>query len=367
MIDRRTALGLLATPLFPQARAQTAGNPVELAASQASLAAVANAVGIAFGAACDREILNDADARSLVARETRVITTENALKFDWLRPRGPEADFSTADMFLEFAERNALRLRGHALIWNDNLPAWLARSQMSSIRKMFDRHIEETMTRYHGRLHSWDVVNEPFYPPHRLEGGYRKGLWYAAFGESYIERALRRAALADPLAKLTLNEAFCEQNDELGQSVRARLLSLVERLKGDGVPLHAVGLQAHLKPGLPFDDHAFSQFLSRLGGHGVEIYITELDVDDSAMPDDIAERDRLVANRYRDFLRSVLAVPQVKLIIVWQLSDRYSWYRELARRQFPPRRAPRPLPFDEALHRKPAAAAIVEALLSRLK
>lgn len=359
-VNRRDLLALLAAPLVP-------GTMPVIAAEGTSLGAVAAAVGIAFGSAFDREVFDDADYRKLIASETRLVTAENALKFDWLRPKGPDADFSTADRIVEFARHNDLLLRGTTLVWNDNPPPWLRRSSLTELRYLFDRHIDETLTRYRGRIHSWDVVNEPFYPPQRLPGGYRQGPWYDAFGPAYIERAFRRAASVDPATRLVLNEAFCEQQDALGISVRAGLLKLVERLKGEGVPLHAIGLQGHLKPALPFDDQVFVEFLTRLAGFGVDLYITELDVDDGGMPDDINKRDLMVASRYRDFLKAVLTVPAVKAVITWQLSDRYSWYGELARRKHPPGRRPRPLPYDDGLQRKPAAQAMIEALLTRVK
>lgn len=357
MIDRRQLLGALAAPLLTgdsNARAQTIG-----------LGAIAEQAGLLFGSAFDREILTDADDRRLIAREAHIVTTENSLKFDWLRPNGPKADFTIADQLVDFAARNRLKLRGTALIWNDNPPPWLYRLSSIEMRKIFDQHIEETLSRYSGRIHSWDIVNEPFYPPQGLTGGYRKGPWYTAFGDTYIDRAFRRAAAADPKTRLTLNEAFCEQDDALGRSVRANLLALVERLKTDGVPLHAIGLQGHLKPALPFDDHAFVEFLSKLASFGVDLFITELDIDDSAMPDDVAERDRLIARRYRDFLTSVLTVPAVKAVITWQLSDRYSWYADLAARKAPAGRAPRPLPFDRDFKAKAAADAIALAFAGR--
>lgn len=359
MLTRRSALSLLSLPLAGLAR------PGAAEAQSPRLGALAAAVGIEFGSAFDREVLTDQGYRDLLVREARLVTTENALKFDWLRPKGPEADFTIADRLVAFSESNGLKLRGTALVWNDYPPPWLSRLGLNELRTIFDRHIDETLMRYRGRIHSWDVVNEPFYPPQGLRGGFRKGPWIEAFGTDYIARAFRRASAADPATRLVLNEAFCEQQDSLGAGVRNGLLRLVERLKGEGVPLHAVGLQGHLKPALAYDDSAFTDFLHRLAAFGVDIYITELDVDDAAMPDDIGERDALVAARYGAFLKAVLSVKAVKAVITWQMSDRYSWYGELARRKQPPSRLPRPLPFDSNLQRKPAADAILAAFAGR--
>ncbi len=280
-----------------------------------------------FGSAFDREIFRDDAYRALISANCRIGSIENSLKFDWLRAKGPVADFAMADRLVTFATDTKIQVRGTGLIWNDWAPDWLKSLSASEIAATLDRHVDETVSRYAGRMQSWDVVNEPFYPPHHTQDGYRKGPWLDSMGKNYIARAFRGAAAADPNARLVLNEAFCEQDDELGRSIRPSLLSLVTELKHAGVKLDAVGFQAHLKPHLPFDDQAFAAYLDRIAATGVDIYITEFDVDDSSLPDDLAVRDRMVAERCTKFLSAVLAVPHVKALICWHLSDRYSWYK----------------------------------------
>jgi endo-1,4-beta-xylanase len=362
MNRRRLLASLAATAVAGGAKAQGAPD----------LGTMGARVGIGFGSAFDREILTDHAYAGLLVTECRIATVENALKFDWLRPRGPTADFGTADRLVAFAARHRLGLKGTALVWNDHPPAWLRGLSAREIGATMDRHIEEVVGRYRGRVAAWDVVNEPFYPPQRHAGGYRMGPWFQAMGKDFVPRAFRRAAAADPRARLVLNEAFCEQNDPLGTSVRPRLLQLVDELKQAGVPLHAVGLQAHLKPHLPYDDAAFAAYVAELAARGVEVDITELDVDDSGLPDDPAERDRRVAARCRDFLTAVLAVPQVTSVITWHLADRYSWYRhvpwyaeQVRRAGGDPRRTPRTHLYDDAMAPKAARAGVAEALRSR--
>jgi endo-1,4-beta-xylanase len=191
-------------------------------------------------------------------------------------------------------------------------------------------------------------------------------------GEDYIPRAFKAAAAADPNAKLVLNEAFCEQDDDLGKSVRPRLLDLVSDLKHAGIKLDAVGFQAHLKPHLPFDDQAFAAYLERIAALDVDIYITEFDVDDSSLPDDLATRDRIVADRCAKFLGTVLAVPRIKALICWHLSDRYSWYKSadwyaaaVAKFGGNPSRPVRTHLADAALKPKPAWEAVARSMQAR--
>ncbi len=310
-----------------------------------------------------REIFDDPAYGNLYRAQTKLITTDLALKFDAIRWHEGPWDFAEADRLLAFARANHQQLRGHTLIWNENAPPWLQRKSARELRYIFDEHIDRVAGRYAGKLHSWDVVNEPFWPGHEQNGDYRNGPWLRAFGPSYVKRAFLRTAKADPATRLVLNEAHCERNDLVGQKIRANLLHLVDELLDAGVPLEAVGLQAHLQPNKPYDDQLFGDFLGKLHERGLNIYISEFDIDDSAYNGSRQRRDRLVARRTYRFFSTVLKIPSVKAVICWQLSDRYSWYTGLAREQ--KKRLPRPLPFDRHLRPKPAFDAMVRAFSER--
>jgi endo-1,4-beta-xylanase len=305
-----------------------------IAASAPALAGLSNLgraateAGLSFGSAFDREVFADAQWRAVLAQTCRIGSTENAFKFDWLKPKGPTPDFSMADRLTEFAGVNQIALKGTALIWNDWTPPWLNTLSVRELAAEMDRHLETVASRYAGRVTAWDVVNEPFFPAHGRAGGYRKGVWLDAMGPDYVARAFKRVASVDPRATLILNEAFCEQNDDWGMAIRPRLLDLVRRLKGQGIKIDGVGFQAHLKPHLPHDYRRFADYLRQYENLGVTLHITELDVDDSSLPDNILERDAAVAAQVNAFLTPVLPVPAVKSIIAWHLSDKYSWYGE---------------------------------------
>ncbi|HHK74793.1 MAG TPA: glycoside hydrolase, partial [Rhizobiales bacterium] len=210
--------------------------------------------------------------------------------------------------------------------------------------------IDEVAGRYRGRVRVWDVVNEPFWPEAGEPGNYGTGPWYDAFGPAYIGRALHRAAAADPRALLAINEAHTEQQTRRGMAIRSALLRLIEDLLQAGAPLHVIGLQGHLQPHRPFDGAAFEDFLWKIAGFGLRIHITELDVNDRSLDRDAARRDAQVAEWTARFLGLVLKVPAVRAVISWQLSDRYSFYRD-SRSLF--QAEPRPLPFDGNYRRKP--------------
>ncbi len=357
---RRNFLYILGASALPFAPA------CGIAASGEGLAKIAERVGIIFGAAAARESLSDPNYRRLYLQETRSITTDYALKFDALRPSEAEYRFEDADALIGFATENGLQKRGHTLIWNENPPDWLKSKSKSERSRIFDAHIDKVVERYAGKLQVWDVVNEPFWPGHNLPGGFRAGPWYETFGPDYIKRALLRVAKIDKSVKLAINEAHTERSDELGQANRKAMLRLIDTLQQAGIPLHAIGLQGHLQPQFPSDDADYVRFLQAIAARKLEIHITEMDIDDTSLSAEPLVRDREAAARVYAYLSKVLSVPAVKMLCTWELSDRYSWYRDPAiLRTLPAGYLPRPLPFDDRMARKPMWDAIAWALKER--
>jgi endo-1,4-beta-xylanase len=96
---------------------------------------------------------------------------------------------------------------------------------------------------------------------------------------------------------------------------------MLERLRYDGVPLHSVGIQAHLDLAkAPFSQKVFAAFLKDIADMGFAIVITELDVKEhiyTLSPDD---RDQRVGEIVTDYLDVALAERAVEGVITWGLS-----------------------------------------------
>jgi endo-1,4-beta-xylanase len=358
-VSRRRLLQLAAAGV-----AATSGR-IAAAAPTPSLGAIAARNGYLFGAAAAEVIDSDAPYRDLYITQTKIITTDVALKIGRIAPQPGPKHFESADRLLAFCNQHEIAMRGHCLIWNEWNPAWVKNMTINERRMYFDSYIDEVVGRYSGKLQSWDIVNEPFWPGHKAPGGFRLGPWYDAFGPDYIRRAFERAARIDRTTKFVLNEAQTERDDELGLAVRRGLLKLVADLKNAGVRIDVVGLQGHLQPQYPHDPARFSEFLHALAGLGVDIYITEFDVCDDVFPDDVEARDAAVARTAQQFLEPTLRHPAVKALISWELADNYSFYRGMARAKTPTTaRLPRPLPYDDRLQAKPLWGAIAQAFES---
>jgi endo-1,4-beta-xylanase len=358
--SRRAVLGLLAgaAALPGTALADAFGDTP-------SLGAIAAARNLLFGTAFDIEVLENPMLRGLYRHHARVLTTDGSMKFWSVRPEENETRFRPADRLVDFADAENIPIRGHTLVWNEWNPPWVSKLSASRCAYWMDRHIDEMVGRYAGRMQSWDVVNEPFWPDHGKPGGFRDGPWFAAMGKSYIRRAFLRAGQADKAVKLSLNEAGAEWDLKDSPIHKAGVLRLIDEIRDAGARIDIVGLECHWMSFIKHDPAKLAEFLGRLAEKKVEIYITELDVDDSKMPDDIAVRDQQVADRYAELLRVALREPAVKAVITWELADPASWYRDIYKAPWGSDRKPRPLPFDANGAPKRAYEAVAAALRAR--
>lgn len=310
----------------------------------------AAAKGLIYGAASMRDyLLSDKNLEASFIRECNILVPENDLKWDALRPAPNKFDFSQADWLAQFATRNDMLFRGHTLVWYQQQSQWFKEVvNRQNAEKFLVEHITTVTKRYAGRMHSWDVVNEAIEPEHGLKGGWRRSPWLEFLGSDYIELAYRAAASADNKAMLVYNENDLEYDTHSHEAKRTLVLKLLERLKSRGTPIHALGIQSHLKGETRLNGKKLKSFLTDVASLGLKILVTELDVLDEQLPNDPQQRDRIVAACYEDYLSVVLSEPAVIAVLTWGLSDRRTWLSMFNR----PDRQVRPLPLDSNLRRK---------------
>jgi endo-1,4-beta-xylanase len=344
-------------------------SPACRAAHIAALRTLAVERGLLYGTAISAsQIDGDPGFAGLVRREAGLVVAENDMKWQFMNRGAPDDDdYSRADTVAGFAAKNGLILRGHNLLWYRRTPAWFSTlPDRREKERAVVRRIEQMAGRYRGKVHSWDVVNEPIEPKDGRPDGLRIAVFLEALGPEYLDLACRVAREADPGARLVVNEYDVELDGPEQEARRKTLLRLLERMQRSGTPVDAVGIQAHLRAvgGAPLSASLLRRFLADIAALGLTIEITELDVTDENAPADYAVRDRLVADAYRRFFDVALDEPAVKMVVTWGLSDRYSWIvrgESGASTRRSDGLAPRPLPFDADLRAKPACAAIAQA------
>lgn len=334
----------------------------ETAPVHASLRQHASAKGIVFGcAAVQRHLAGDAAYARLVAEQCRLVLPANELKWDMLQPTPGDYDFAAADWMLQFAQSHSLLFRGHVLLWEPSTPQWVRNiATRQNARQLLITHVHTVVSHYKGRMQSWDVVNEILEPADRRSDMFRSSLWLELLGPEWIELAFHAAHEADPSALLVYNENWLEPDRETSRAKRRRVLELLAEWRRRGVPVRALGLQAHLLT----DDRLaqdLGQFIERVAGLGLKVLVTELDVRDRNAPPDPALRDRMVAAKYADFLAAVLPSPAVAAIITWGLSDRYTWINHHPGSRRADGLPSRPLPFDADFEPTPAWHAMAHA------
>jgi endo-1,4-beta-xylanase len=340
----------------------------------ASLRAHAQARGLLFGVAVDpsRRDLdgfaagNTSDPYTqLVATQAGIVVAENCMKWASMRPSPDSFDFTQADRFMRFAALAGQRVRGHNLCWHEQLPAWFkTTATKENAAKLLTDHIKAVAGRYRGQVHSWDVVNEAVEIKDGRPDCLRNSPWLALIGPDYIELAFKTAAETDPGAKLTYNEYGIELDNPDDSAKRGQVLLLLRRLKARNIPIHAVGIQAHLSASLQPAGAGLRSFIREARTLGLEVYVTELDVNTRLVDGGPETQDAAVAEVYRDFLGLVLPEPNVAAALLWGITDAYTWLNSIhadwtRRKDGSPQR---PLPFDEKFNPTPAFVAVRSAI-----
>ena len=301
----------------------------------------------------------DADPRlgAAVTKYCSAIVPVYELKWETLRPQRDVFDFEKADRLSQFARDNQLSMRGHCLVWYYGLPDWTREiATAAEAERELVKHIETVVSHYRGRLTSWDVLNEPI--PDKVAGptDRRECFWSRFLGQRYIDVAYRAAAAADPDVRLTVNEYDIEFVEDPFPLKREAFRRLIFSMLDAGTPLHAVGLQCHLDGARKIDSDGVARFVEEMRLSGLDVYVTELDVNDCDLPAPIEERDAIVAAKVRDVLQAISAAGPIDTMLTWGLSDRFSWISQMFPRA--DRLPNRPLPLDADFQPKPFMATL---------
>ncbi|MGW7520064.1 endo-1,4-beta-xylanase [Streptomyces sp. NPDC054796] len=326
---------LSATSATTAAGATRASGATESAAAASTLGAAAAEKGRYFGAAVAANHLGESQYVSTLNTEFNSVTPENEMKWDALESSRNSFNFAAADRIASHAQSRGMALRGHTLVWHSQLPGWVSGLGANDLRSAMNNHITTVMQHYKGKIHSWDVVNEAFQDGN--SGARRSSPFQDKLGNGFIEEAFRTARAADPNAKLCYNDYNTD-----GQNAKSNAVyNMVKDFKARGVPIDCVGFQSHFNSNSPVPGD-YQQNLQRFADLGVDVQITELDIEGSGTAQ---------ADNYRRVVQACLAVSRCTGITVWGVTDKYSW-----------RASGTPLLFDSNYNKKPAYNAVLTAL-----
>ena len=336
------ALALASLAVVPGTALAVPTPPADPTASQHSavigkntLRSLAEEAGIEFGVAVNTDLLaNNGKYRHIVNTQYSSVTAENVMKWEALNPAPGVYDWAAAEELIANAEANGQVVRGHTLVWHNQLPTWLTTGDYSAeeLRAILENHVRTVAGHFAGRIQQWDVVNEIFNDD--AAGSFRETIWYQAYedlglpGEQYVADVFRWAHQADPQALLFYNDYNLEFTGPKSNAAYA----FVQKLLAAGVPIHGVGFQGHLDTQYGFPD--LQDNLERFAELGLQVALTEVDVRTfvtkkpngtyTNTPADPAEGAEQVDYWVRT-LEACLAVEACKSYTVWGVSDANSW------------------------------------------
>lgn len=291
-------------------------------AKELGLRRLATSKSFRFGSAIDPDLLDLPEAVSIYRDMVNSLTPRNQLKWTATERAPGKFTFEKADRIVDFAERNNMSVYGHTLIWY-RVPSWVQGiDDRAGVRRAMQRHIEGVVGHYKGRIDAWDVVNEPFeYDSDKL----RASVFQTLLGEEHIGESFHIARAVDERAVLVLNETHLEKGGAVYDAKREAVLALLRRLRQAGVPIDAVGLQSHFRPGTDvFDPKATADFCREVKQMGLGLYITELDASCRAVKRVKGFDDGSYAAVFGDVVTVVSENGDLRGVTVWGLLEKYA-------------------------------------------
>ena len=321
---------------------------------------LAGARGITIGTATDVwPPLHDVGFEQMLGEQFDLAAPS---EFYWTttRAEGPDTFFFVpADTMVNYALVHDQQVRGYHLIWDLELPQWLldiaGTGDSVALEAALRNHVETIVGRYRGRVQEWVVANEAIWGP-EVTGDptlaeWAESPWTDVLGVEYIETSFHAAREADPDAVLIYNETGAETLGAKSDFMYDMVADYVAR----DVPIDGVGLQFHIDAAVPPENGDMAANMQRFADLGVDVYITELDVNLIALSGTEQEKLQIQADIFADVLDACLSVPGCRSYTMWGFTDRYAWYeREEG--------AEAPLVFDDAYGAKPAFWAVQQRL-----
>ena len=182
---------------------------------------------------------------------------------------------------MAFAEQNGQLVRGHTLLWHNQLPDWLTTGvangtiSRTSSRPCSSSTSSPRSSRYGARSGSgtWPTSSSPT-PIRRINPN---DFWISNLGADIIPQAFRWAHEADPHALLFYNDYNIARRGRHATPRATPRYAWLQQMMAQGVPIHGVGNQGHLDTQYGFPTRMTQDF-QRFASLGLKVAITEADV-----------------------------------------------------------------------------------------
>lgn len=292
----------------------------------------------------------------------------------------PAVIFDSVIDGLEFCKENGIQMRGHVLVWHNQVPDWFFREGYKSEGEFVDKDtmllrlesfikqvLEFTQKEYPGVIYCWDVVNEAVENTagsYETETGFnirtkydntKDNLWYKVVGVDYVEKSFEYARkYADASVKLFYNDYNTFQ-----PSKTSKIFALVSHLKEKGL-IDGIGMQGYMDlsyPGIAGGNDSFMSAVSKFAELDLEIQITELTINSKDTSPESMEKQ---AKRYETVFQILTGLDttsgkaaNITSVTVFGLMDQYLFYdNDTTNSRF----------FDSKLQPKPAFYSVLSVV-----
>lgn len=109
-----------------------------------------------YGTAADSGTLSTSQNAAIIKKDFGQLTPENSMKWDAIEPTRGGFSFGGADALVNFAVQNGQSIRGHTLLWYQQLPDYVkAITDKKELTSVIENHISTIVGRYKGKIRSW--------------------------------------------------------------------------------------------------------------------------------------------------------------------------------------------------------------------
>ena len=288
------------------------------------------------------------DITEIIKRDFGSVTPENSMKWGSVRTPVGGWKWEEADHFMNFATQHQLHAVGHTLAWHGQTPNSVFKDAKGNYIQPAELAQEDGGAHHHHRRALQRASCTPGTPsmkPLATTTRCARATTSNILGEAFIDKAFHLAHEVDPKAHLMYNDYNIERAGK-----REACVALLQRLQQRGVPVHGVGIQAHVAVDGPSVAEIEASILA-FSALGLRVHFTELDVD--VLPQvwnlpvaEIStrfeykpERDPFKAgltqemsdklsSRYEELFKLFINKDKIDRVTLWGVSDDASWLND---------------------------------------
>jgi endo-1,4-beta-xylanase len=282
-------------------------------------------VGVAVKAA---QLTSGSPYDLVLKNEFSSISAEYEMKMNPISTASGVYNWTAADKIVTYGNANGINVHGHALVWHNAVPNWLANFSGTNAEFAAEvkKYITDVVTHYAGKVKSWDVVNEAV-----DDNGtnMRNTIFLQKMGPNYIKDCFQWArdaanAAGDTNLLLFYNDYATSTNI----AKQNKVYTIVDDLKASNL-IEGLGFQMHNTYLSPTKTQIETD-INRAVAKGLKIHVSELDIQVNQANDITTftnERRLAQKEKYKEMVKIYNALPKANkyALTIWGFKDNESW------------------------------------------